>query len=66
MNTLITFLAGIAAGMYLSAQTTALKMPVFHLPKTIHIDPVVILLGAVVVLAIMAARGKHNPRRAGK
>lgn len=60
MNTIITFVLGLAAGLYLSAQTTALKMPVIHLPRSIHVDPLAIVLGLIVVLAVMAARGKRN------
>ena len=66
MKTFTIFIAGLIAGMWLAGQTKALHMPTFHIPRSISIDPVVILLAVIVVLAIMAARGKHNPRRAGK
>jgi hypothetical protein len=60
MNTLITFILGIVAGLFLSAQTKALHLPVIHLPHTIHLDPLAILLAIIVILAVMSARGKRT------
>ena len=66
MKHIITYLFGIVTGMYLYAQTQAIHMPVFRLPKNIHIDPVAIGLMLVFILSVMAARKKRpTPRFKG-
>lgn len=66
MGYLISWIAGIATGLYLAAQQKALHMPVFTLPKHIDIDPLAVVLAAIFAAAIWNMRGKRTGGRRGR
>jgi hypothetical protein len=57
MKHLLTLIIGIATGMYLHAQNKAIHIPVIH-----SIDPVVLMLMLIVIIAIVGARRKNMHR----
>ena len=65
MKTLLTLFAGIVIGLFVAAQAKALNLPVIHLPKHLHIDPLLLLLVVIFLLAVWNMRGKRTANRKG-
>ena len=59
MKTLLTLFVGIVIGLFVAAQAKALNLPVIHLPKHVHLDPLALLLVVIFLLAVWNMRGKR-------
>ena len=66
MEHLITFVLGIAMGMYLYAQSNAIHMPVFHLSKHIQLDNGLLFAIAVLIAALFLRAKTTGGRRGGR
>jgi hypothetical protein len=60
MKGFLFFLAGPIAGLWVAAQYKAIHLPVFHLPRSIHLDPLALLLVAIALMVLFAMRGKRT------
>ncbi len=65
MKTILTLFAGIVIGLFAAAQAKILNLPVIHLPKHLHIDPLALLLVVIFLLAVWNMRGKRTASRKG-
>ena len=60
MKGFLFFLTGLTAGCWLAAQARVLHLPVFHLPRSIQLDPLALLLVAIALMVLFAMRGKRT------
>ena len=65
MKTLLTLFVGIVIGLFVAAQAKALNLPVIHLPKHVHLDPLAVLLVVIFVFVVWNMRGKRAATRKG-
>ena len=65
MKTLLTLFVGIVIGLFVAAQAKVLNLPVINLPKHLHIDPLLLLLVVIFLLAVWNMRGKRTATRKG-
>ena len=65
MKTLLTLFTGIVIGLFVAAQAKVLNLPVIHLPKHLHLDPLALLLVVIFLLAVWNMRGKRAATRKG-
>lgn len=60
MTGFMFFLAGMVTGLWVHAQYKAIHLPVFHLPHTIQLDPLALLLAAIALMTLFSMRGKRT------
>ena len=63
MTHILTFILGVATGMYLAAQAKALHIPEIIIPSKLHIDPVAVVLTLIFYLALYNLYRKRSIRR---
>ena len=59
MKALAIFIVGFICGLF------APEIQHFHFPKHLTVDPVAVILGAIVVFAVWNMRGKRTANRKG-
>ena len=63
MTQMLTFILGVATGMYLAAQAKALHIPEIIIPSKLHIDPIAVILTLIFYLALYNLYRKRSIRR---
>ncbi len=66
MTQMLTFILGVATGMYLAAQAKALHIPEIIIPSKLHIDPLAIILVMIFCLALYNLYRKRTYQRRRK
>jgi hypothetical protein len=66
MTQMLTFILGVATGIYLAAQAKALHIPEIIIPSKLHIDPVAVVLTLIFYLALYNLYRKRTYQRRRK